>query len=633
MGIHACVELHEPKSHSAPCDRACDGRGRVSLDIHLLGSPVIERGGVAVQPPRGHKPWGLLAYLVRTRVAPSRERVARLLFSEADDPLGALRNTLTALRRLLGDDVGLGGNPLRLRLPPGTVLDVEVLSRGSWIEAVALRGLGLELLEGLVFRSSPGFEIWLEDERRHVAGTTAAALRQAALARLAHGDPRAAAAHASALVELNRFDENAYALLVRSLHAAGDHDAAERQAAACVELFQRELGIEPTPAVHAGLAHGAAAARAAPLGEAAVLALIETGEAIIAAGATDAGLERLRVACAAAREGAGGELLARSLIALGGALVHGARGTDVEGAAALHEGVVLAESAGKHELAATAWREISWVQFLRAEYERAEQSLSRAAELAGTNMEELAWVDLIRGTCHFDMGEHARAGPLLASAVTRSREIAPAQPLALALTTLARFHLSRGEVETAQLVLDEALELVDVRGLTAFRPWPESFRAEIDLLRGDVDAAEMRFEHAFAVGCEVGDPCWESIATRGLGLVAASRGDTARALELLADAPRRCRRLPDTYLWIEAYGLDALCAVALEHDVASTALWISELESITARRGMRELLLRVMLYRVKMGDAGAMEAARSLAAEIDNPAISELLDAAALAHA
>ncbi|MEX2619549.1 MAG: hypothetical protein WD250_04955 [Egibacteraceae bacterium] len=37
------------------------------------------------------------------------------------------------------------------------------------------------------------------------------------------------------------------------------------------------------------------------------------------------------------------------------------------------------------------------------------------------------------------------------------------------------------------------------------------------------------------------------------------------ALTLLADAPRRCRRLPDSYLWVEAYALDALCGLAVEH--------------------------------------------------------------------
>jgi len=561
-------------------------------------------------------------------VPSSRTRVSELLFPEADDPLGALRWTLSDLRRLVGDDLDVGGEPLRLQLRPSAVVDVEVLRKRSWTEAVALRGLGRELLEGLVFPSSPGFEIWLANERRHVAGATAAVLHQAALALLAYGDPAAAADRASELVQLNRFDENAHALLVRCLRAAGDDAGAARQIVACEEIFRDELGLEPSAAVRrAGMEPRP---RVASLGSKrpSVLAQIETGEAIVAAGATQAGLERLRGACASARITEESDLLARSLIALGAALVHGARGTDEEGAAALHEGVLLAEQAGETTLAATGLREIGWVQFLRAEYDRAAESLARTVELAGGNEEELAWVDVILGSCRSDVGEYAAARGHLESGVGRSRRMPPSQLLAFGLTMLARLHLAVGELDQATERLDEALTVVEARGLTAFRPWPESFRGEIDLLYGDLQAAEHRFEHAFAVGCEVGDPCWESIAMRGLGLVALHRGEVDRAIELLVEAPKRCRRLPDTYLWIEAYGLDALCAVATERGIESAPLWIDELAAITARRGMRELLLRATLYRARLGEPGAMDAARSLASQIDNPELITALDVA-----
>lgn len=590
----------------------------------------MERGGTAMDAPRGHKTWGLLAYLVRSRVRPSREHLASLLFPEADDPLGALRWTLSVLRRQLGENVELGGDPLRLAFPPGTFVDVDVLSRGSWMEAIALPGLGHELLDGIVLRSSPGFEMWLENERRHVAGTTSAVLHEAALALLARGQAAPAAHHASELVRLNPYEENAHVLLVRCLRAAGNSEAATRQVELCTELFRRELGIDPTPALRAAAAVFEVPVEARVSGRAAVLAQVEAGEAALAAGAVEAGLHRMRGAVVAARNVDDSELLARALVSLGGALVHTARGTDEEGAAALHEGTTLAERVGKSELAATGWREISWVQFLRAHYERAEESLARTAEFAAGNDEELAWVVLIRGACRHDAGDYAAAGELLRSAVARASRLDSNQPLAQALTMLGRFHLLRGEIEDALHVLDQALEEVEARGMTAFVPWPESFRAELDLVLGDVDSAEARFEHAFALGCHVGDPCWESIAARGLGLVSAARGDVSRALELLVDAPKLCRRLPDTYLWIEAYALDALCAVAVQHGAESTAQWIDELEAIAARRGIRELLLRATVYRARLGEPGALDAARSLAAQIDNPALGNLLASAEL---
>ena len=600
----------------------------MGLTIHLLGPPRMERDGVAVEPPRGHKPWGLLAYLVRSRVAPSRERLASLLFPEADDPLGALRWTLSALRRRLGATAEVGGDPLRLTLPPGTFVDVDVLGTGSWPEAVALPGLGHELLDGLAFRSSPGFEMWLENERRHVAGTTSAVLHQAALARLARGEVADAVQHASELVRLNPYEENAHVLLVRCLRAAGDLEAAARQVEACTELFRRELGVDPTPALRAAAVASEVPARARVSGRVAALAQLEAGEAALAAGAVEAGLERLRGAVAAARAVDDPELLAPALVARGGALVHSARGTDEEGAAALHEGTLLAEDAGRSGVAATGWREISWVQFLRAQYDRAEESLARTAELADGNERELAWVALIRGACSHDVGDHAAAGELLPSAVARSEQLPGGQPLGHALTFLGRFHLLRGELDEARRVLDRALSEAEARGMTAFAPWPESFRAELDLVGGDLDRAEERFEHAFALGCQVGDPCWESVALRGVGLVAAARGDVTRALELLLDAPRVCRRLPDTYSWIDAYGLDALCAVAVEHRVEAAPRWIDELEATVARSGMRELLLHATLYRARLGEPGALDAARLLAAEIDNPAVPGLLESA-----
>jgi len=199
------------------------------------------------------------------------------------------------------------------------------------------------------------------------------------------------------------------------------------------------------------------------------------------------------------------------------------------------------------------------------------------------------------------------------------------QPLGQALTLLGRFHLLRGEIEDALHLLDRAVAEAEARGMTAFVPWPESFRAELDLALGDLDAAEARLEHAFALGCQVGDPCWESVALRGLGLVAAARGDVGRALELLVDAPKLCRRLPDTYLWIEAYALDALCAVAVDAGAEAAPRWIDQLEEMTARRGIRELLLRATVYRARLGEPGALAAARSLAAQIDNPALAGLL--------
>ena len=67
----------------------------MGLAIHLLGAPRVELDGRALPAPRGHKVWGLLAYLIRSDVGASRKHLAELLFQDAEDPLAALRWNLS----------------------------------------------------------------------------------------------------------------------------------------------------------------------------------------------------------------------------------------------------------------------------------------------------------------------------------------------------------------------------------------------------------------------------------------------------------------------------------------------------------------------------------------------------------
>src|SRR5213596_949307 len=101
----------------------------MSLTIRLLGVPCLERDGTPVAGPRGHKAWALLAYVLLCRGLPSRQRLAELFFSEADDPLGSLRWNLAELRRALGQPDALRGDPVDLALEPGTEVDVHLVSR------------------------------------------------------------------------------------------------------------------------------------------------------------------------------------------------------------------------------------------------------------------------------------------------------------------------------------------------------------------------------------------------------------------------------------------------------------------------------------------------------------------------
>lgn len=174
---------------------------------------------------------------------------------------------------------------------------------------------------------------------------------------------------------------------------------------------------------------------------------------------------------------------------------------------------------------------------------------------------------------------------------------------------LGRALLLHGDRAQAARMLDDSIALAQ-QLWTAFLPWPQALRAEVDMLNGNLASAATRFEHAFALGCQLGDPCWEGMAGRGLGCVAMSRGDAAGAVEILLDAMARGSRLPDGYLWAKAYALEALCGLAITEKLPDALFWVDELQTIAARSGMRELTARALTHRARLGDLPSAQAAQ-----------------------
>lgn len=598
--------------------------GQVGLAIHLLGAPRVERDGQPQPAPRGHKVWGLLAYLIRCPNPPTRAHLASVLFEDALDPLAALRWNLSELRRLLGF-AGLRGETIHLPLEPSDYVDVHVATSGGWIEALCVSSLERELLEGMSFAASPSFEVWLANERRRLAAAAEAVLREAAQARLAVGAAREAADLATRLVRSNPLDENFQALLVRSLAAAGDGVGAARQAAACRDLFRRELGVEPGATLAAAVRTATATPVARPAaGRAGVLAQLEAGEAAIGAGALEAGLQCLRRAVVEADATGDPTLGARARLALGESLVHAARGRDEEGATALHEALACGETAAPL-LAAAACRELGYVEFLSGRYERALVWLRRAAPLAGENAAEQGRIAIVHGAVLSDTAHYATAIAMLRDAVSLADMAGDVKRRAYALSMLGRAALLSGDLDAAIRALDDSLALAN-ESWTAFVPWPLSLRAEAELLRGDVDGAAGWFERAFALGCQIGDPCWEGISGRGLGRVAIERGETGKALEILVDTVARCVRYPDAYLWGKGYALDVLCGLAVDKALPQAMGWIDELLVLAGRSGMRELVARAHLHRSALGDTASGNAARLLVLQIDNPGLARFVE-------
>jgi DNA-binding SARP family transcriptional activator len=588
----------------------------MSLTIRLLGSPRIERDGESVAGPRGNKAWALLAYLLLSRQPPSRRKLADLLFTDANDPLGALRWSLAQIRRALRQPGALRGDPVELALEPGFDVDLRRVHSIPLPEADDVDHFTGELLEGMSFGASSAFDAWLTVERCHFAATGQALLLERAQVELAAGHSATAARLATCLLELNPLEEVHHELLVRSLVAAGDKDAALARVEACEKLLRRDLGSVPISRLREIVRAAGDDRSSAVGGVAAARGQLDAGKAAIGAGAIDVGLESLRRACAAAESCGDDYLHARARLALGSALVHAMRAYG-EAAVALHKAIEVARRIGANAIAATAHRELGFVDVQAGRRERAEAWLAQASEDAAGWDEELASIAAVRGMNLSDAASYEEALESFEESIERARRCEHRRQIAFSLALTGRVHVLTGRHRQAREALERSLELVEEEKWIALLPFPEAMLAQVDLREKRVDQACTTLEHAFTIACQISDPCWEGIVCRGLGLVEAARGRGPQALAWLTDGRARCTRVAHPYQWIHGWVLDGMCSIG--HRDERAGVWIGELESLASRTGMRELLLRAYLHRARRGDAQAREAARLLDAEIDNP--------------
>lgn len=596
----------------------------MSTVVHLLGRPSIMRRDGETYQFRSRKSWAILAYLILGERPPSRIQLASLLFGEADDPIRALRWSLMEVRRGLGEGGTVDGDPVVLVLPPDTVVDVAIVARGSWPDAVALPGLGAELLQGMTMRGAAAFETWLLSKQRHVAAASEAILHEAALSCMSRGELDTALDYAVRAAAMSPFDENHQVLLIRLYRLAGDDEGAVRQYAACQETFLRELGTPPGPAVEQAMGETQHSSETIA-SETTIEALVEAGAAAVSAGAAMAGIHSLRAASRLADGAKASRLSVFSRQVLGETLIHSLRGLDEEGVAVLHEANEIGIDHGLDDAIAQARAELGYVDYLRARYSRAQVWLTEALAYADGAPAVTAKATTYLGAVQADRADYRTAAALLDAGAELSHRADAPRTGAFALAQRGRVHLLRGELDLAVERLGESIRLAERDHWLAFLPWPQALLGEARAGSGDAGEATELLEQAFARACQLGDPCWEGMAARGLGLVAHTAGDTGRAFDILADAKSRSGRA-DPYVWLGGYILDLQCELGLAYGHANTALWVEAMQTLTARTGMRDLEVRSLLHGAALGNDGDLAAAGLLAADIDSPALQNLLD-------
>lgn len=592
--------------------------GVMAVSIRLLGRPVIDRDGSAVEPPKGRKSWALLAFLLRAQRPATRTELASLLFADADDPLAALRWSLLQLRRTLGESLVPPGDEITLALPSGIYVDVNVLRSAGWIDASQVSGLGRDLLEGMDFPSAPAFEAWLLNERRHLKSVSEAVLREASMFKLATGDAASASELALRLVSIEPLNEAYQGLLIRSYRATGDHSAAYSQQQACIKLFASELGVSPGPLVMDALESSDTPTSSKAGGESSACAFLEAGEAALRAGTIEPALRSLQAAVGCASGTGNTTLEARARFVLGSALIHSGRNLYEEGAVRMHEVVRLARELGDPVLQASAYRELAWSELLAARYDRAEVLLEQASAVAGADPREQAAISFVRGMALTEVGRYDQSLAHLRRSVISAREAGDSQREGLSLAMLGKAHLFRRELSEARDALDEALAVFRTHNWTASVPWAEAYLAELELAEGHIDLAGELYQHAFTLACEIDDPCFKAKSEVGIGLVEQLRGNPVESMSRLESAQRWLVETPD-HTWTMACVIDALCSVAIANDLPSAPGWVTHLEDLAARTGMRELLVHAYLHRHALGDHSALGAAELFSRDVDNP--------------
>ncbi|MCI0547166.1 MAG: AAA family ATPase [Candidatus Rokubacteria bacterium] len=225
------------------------------LSLELLGGfrARIDHGPeLRLRTRRAH---ALVAYLA---LAPgrlhSRDALTNLLWGDSPEPVARkrFRQSLHVLRRALS---GIDPSPLEqagesIRLDPaGVELDVARFERlagdgdlAALRQAAALqRG---ELLQG-IGTQAPEFEEWLIEERERLREMMLEVLGKVLRQELAGGRREAAILTAVRFLALDPLEEVVHRMLMHLYAEAGRRGAALRQYQVCVDLLERELGVEP----------------------------------------------------------------------------------------------------------------------------------------------------------------------------------------------------------------------------------------------------------------------------------------------------------------------------------------------------------------------------------------------------
>ena len=234
-------------------------------------------------------------------------------------------------------------------------------------------------------------------------------------------------------------------------------------------------------------------------------------------------------------------------------------------------------SVGDEATAASAHRELGYVDSLAGRRPDAEVHLAQAESLAGTDTDLLAAVRSVRAFNLSDWGGTTRHFP---SGTSRSSSpgVGEPSPPRLDAGTGGMGLAAGGRNDAAREWARECLGVVSEAGWIAFRPWPAAVLAETELAAGR-PIPDLHQE--FALSCQLSDPCWEGGTARVLAMEALASGEPSQALSWVDEARRRVTRETDVYVAVQAAilatDIEVNSQLGNEDRVAGTARALLEL--------------------------------------------------------
>jgi DNA-binding SARP family transcriptional activator len=505
---------------------------------------MLERNEVGVRL-EGRKTWALLTFLALASGPTSRRELVDRLWSDADDPFGALRWALSQVRKAIAPEVEIEDSERGLMLRGELSVDALELIEGRWDETTVGDLVSGEVMEGFDFDEAPEFARWLDVQRARVSSAATEALRSCA-ALVARSDPERALVLAERALKAEPFDDALHELVVDVHVARGDMARARAYAAATTARYREEMDTDAPAGLARALEHAPSPGRPLLTLDSQSRALLELADTRAAAtdfvGAADLGQRVARDA----RASGDGALEARALVRVVNFMTNSARGTPREWLALLHRALTLASAFGDQNVMCDIEVERGRIAGLAGNYGAAEAALQRAVAIgdANGNPSMVAFARRFLGVIATDRCDYG-----IAEAHLRAPTAGMRRP-ELTVAWLTRLLAKMERFDEADELAERCIASMRANASMMQLPLAILARADTALARSDLANALALYGEALAFAEGQGDHDWSALALRGLARIDRLDGRPQRALTTLIAALERVAN-PQRYRWVE----------------------------------------------------------------------------------